>query len=313
MLVSLIIPVHNRIDLFESTIESVIKQTYPNLEIIVVNDGSNIQETERLGQLLDKKRNQFPELNLHVFFTPGLGAPAARNLGFRMSKGQFIQFLDSDDLLLPQKIEKQIVILEKDRSLDLVYSKAQFVDVNLNRKNEFWGRSLSGNYLDYFNFSWQTMCALYRRTAIEKYGLWDEALSINQDWEFSIRYIVLGAKILFIDEVQSLFVQHKEGNIGDSKMTLDKISGKYLSTYKIYTLLIEKSLMSKDLKRLFIKRWIYIILVTSVLRGKVELQHQFSFYKKELSFPLYCLILPLKMRAIARFFLFMYNKLVLNR
>lgn len=312
-LVSVIIPIHNRIALFESTIASVLSQSYLNLEIIIINDGSNVTETKLLSQIIEVNQALFPDIDFKYCYINGRGAPTARNIGFTMSTGHFIQFLDSDDLLLPNKIESQLAILENDSSLDLAYSKAQFVDENLTKKEEFWGRALTGNYYDYFFFSWQTMCPLYRRSAIEKFGLWDESLKINQDWEFSIRYIVLGAKVHFVDEVQSFFVQHKQGNIGDSKMSLKKINGKFDSTNKVFLLLIEKNKMNKELKHLFVKRWIYVISVTSVLKGKNVLNQQFLFLKKQLPFALYYLILPLKIKPIASLFLSIYNRFVLNK
>lgn len=305
-LVSIIIPFHNRVDLLADTIKSIVDQTHRPLEVILVDDASNGQERERAKALLIEHLDIVENITWDLVTNKGKGAPAARNFGYALSKGKFIQFLDSDDVLLPTKIQSQVSILENNVELDLTYSKAQFTDGQLNRREEYWGQALQGNYYDYFLFSWQTMCPLYTRKAIEAYGLWDEDLVINQDWEFSIRYIILGAKVDFHDEVQSLFRQHNLGNIGNKQLNLEKIIGKLESTNKIYRLLLKKERMVPELKKLFVKRWIYVLLVTSSLGAKAEFDRQMNLLKKELSGGMYRTLWIFKNSLLSKFILKRY-------
>lgn len=294
-------------ELFERTLDSVIHQSYQPIEIIIVNDHTDSIYLKVLNDIVSRKLNLYSS-SIVVLTSTKVGAPAARNLGFKSSKGDFIQFLDSDDILLPDKIMEQVAILKNDSSLDLTYSKAQFVNEDLIPKSEFWGKALVGNYLDYFLFSWQTMCPLYRRSAIMKFGLWDEKLTINQDWEFSIRYIIKGAKSFFSDTVQSLFVQHSKGNIGDASMNLKKAKGKFQSTNAIYFLLKEKQLLNPQLKRLFLKRWIYVLILLSTLKEKKEFLLMIREIKSEVSPVVYFALRFLKWTWISKLILRIYEK-----
>ena len=98
-LVSVIIPTHNRANLIERAINSVLSQTYKNIELIVVNDGSTDQ-TEKI--ILEK----YP--SIRYFNQENQGVSAARNVGVKNSTGNYIAFLDSDDEWLPEKIKKQM-------------------------------------------------------------------------------------------------------------------------------------------------------------------------------------------------------------
>lgn len=100
-LVSIIIPVYNRIELAIRAINSALNQTYPNIEIIIVNDGST-EDVSKLEQL--SKSNS----KIKYFEQNNLGRSAARNLGIEKSTGQYIAFLDADDLFKPNKLELQL-------------------------------------------------------------------------------------------------------------------------------------------------------------------------------------------------------------
>ena len=102
--VSIIIPFYNGINWLNEALESVIKQTYPNTEIIVVNDGSTEDVTDFLSKFGDCIKYRYQE---------NKGAAVARNLGIQISTGDYIAFLDSDDIWLPTKLEKQIEFMEK--------------------------------------------------------------------------------------------------------------------------------------------------------------------------------------------------------
>lgn len=115
-LVSIIIPAYNAEKFIGQTIESVLKQTYSNWELIIVNDGSkdNTQKIIERYSLGDKRISSIIKSNTGVSDT--------RNKGIEKAKGEFIALLDADDVWLPANLEKKITVLEKNEAIDFVYS-----------------------------------------------------------------------------------------------------------------------------------------------------------------------------------------------
>ena len=119
-LVSIIIPTYNRTEYLKYTLESVINQTYPATEIIVVDDGSPNTKTQTLCQHYK---------NVAYYKIENSGGPATpRNFGFKQSKGQYIAFLDDDDLWLPDKLSKQVKILEENPDFGIAHSYCDVID-----------------------------------------------------------------------------------------------------------------------------------------------------------------------------------------
>jgi len=112
-LVSVVITTYNRVDLLCHATDSVVEQTYKNIEIIVVDDCSNDGTEDKIGRYLG--------LIKYVRNDSNLGPSGARNVGIRTSSGDYISFLDDDDLILPDKIENQVNLFNKNTDLDVVY------------------------------------------------------------------------------------------------------------------------------------------------------------------------------------------------
>lgn len=113
-LVSVIIPTFDRMQLVVAAIESVFAQTYPRLEIIVVDDGSTDGTAEAIQTIISQSslgREKRPKI--HYLFQQNMGPSRARNEGLKAAKGDWIAFLDSDDLWLPEKIELQLRAVEQ--------------------------------------------------------------------------------------------------------------------------------------------------------------------------------------------------------
>src|SRR5699024_5732357 len=118
---SVIVPVYNRAHLVSETIESILAHTWEPLEIILINDGST---DESLAILQDYER-RFPE-KIRVCDQPNQGQIVARNNGIKASKGDYIAFLDSDDLWVEDKLERQVPLFEE--GVGLVYSGTEIMD-----------------------------------------------------------------------------------------------------------------------------------------------------------------------------------------
>ncbi|VVS95301.1 glycosyltransferase family 2 protein [Desulfoluna spongiiphila] len=178
-LVSVIIPTYNREKSILRAVSSVLNQTYTNIEVIVVDDGST-DNTESIVLKIKDKR-------LKYFKTKNHGANFARNFGIKKSSGEIIGFNDSDDEWLPTKIEIQLGYLIKN-DLDAVFTQLKIkrtrkeyivpknIPINLNLKNAI----LVCNYIG-------TPSLLLKKKVFEEIGLFSIELKRLQDWDFAIR------------------------------------------------------------------------------------------------------------------------------
>lgn len=123
-LVSVIVPVYNVEDYIADTVQCVLDQTYPHFELILVDDGSPDRSVEIC--------QQFDDPRIKIIRQENQGANAARNEGIRQAKGEYLAFLDSDDLWLPEKLEKHVEHLERSPKLGISYSRSAFIDEESN-------------------------------------------------------------------------------------------------------------------------------------------------------------------------------------
>ncbi len=180
--VSVIIPAYNRSDLTVKTVKSVLAQTYNDVEVIVVDDGSTDDTRQKLLVFRDRIK--------YVFKQNG-GACSARNLGIRLSTGRYIALLDCDDIYLPEKLDKSVAYLRKNRDFGLVHTSAYFIDENGNyiRRYPFFFTSPSGWISDRLvkkNFICNSTLVL-RRECFERVGYFDESIFMPADWDMWLR------------------------------------------------------------------------------------------------------------------------------
>ncbi len=183
-LVSVIIPTYNRGHLIKKAINSVLNQTYKNLELIVVDDAS----TDNTEEIISTITN--PNL-IYIKQSSNLGPSVARNKGIEIAKGELIAFLDSDDQWYPEKLEKQInLLLNSDKSIGAVYCGMEFYDFKTNErigehiitvdiKNNF----TSGKYF----LTPPMVTVLAYKSVLEEVGGLDSNLKANEDTELAIR------------------------------------------------------------------------------------------------------------------------------
>ncbi|MGJ8745210.1 glycosyltransferase family 2 protein [Polaribacter sp.] len=197
-LVSILIPMYNSEDYINETLDSCLSQKYKNIEIIIVDDES----TDSSYKICETYAAQYKFIK--VYKQLNSGAPAARNLAFKKSKGEFIQYLDADDLLSDDKIEGQINILKNEDDSTISYCKySRFTDdIEKSILNQ---NSISINYtrsITFFNYllktGWlQTSCWLVPRKLIISTGDWRQDLSRNQDGDFFGRVILNSKKGIY--------------------------------------------------------------------------------------------------------------------
>jgi glycosyltransferase involved in cell wall biosynthesis len=183
-LVSTIIPVHNRSALLRQAVASVLGQTYRPVEVIIVDDGST-DETGREAEALAGTHSE-----VRVIHRANGGPGAARETGRLAAQGEFIQYLDSDDLLLPAKFDVQVSGLRRHGDCAVSYGKTRFYPYGSQPTDIAWKRT--GEYIPTMFPSflhsrwWGTSTPLYRREVTDEAGPWI-ALWNEEDWEYDCR------------------------------------------------------------------------------------------------------------------------------
>lgn len=187
----MIIPCFNAEKYLSECLDSVISQTHLDLQIICIDDGS----TDLTGVIL--KQYQQKDSRINVLTSHNQGAPAARNLGLSVAEGVFIQFLDADDILVGEKIEKQLAFFMKD--VDIVVSDWIRMDENLEttlERNTF--EDIGSNPLSVaIRKIITTANPLYRKSAVIGIGGYSCDLTAAQDWDFHIRLVLEGYSICY--------------------------------------------------------------------------------------------------------------------
>ena len=206
-MVSVIIPTYNRAEYISETIASVHNQDYAGkIEIIVIDDGS----TDGTAVLLEELQATIPSLK--VIRTKNSGVSSARNKGMSEVKGDFIQFLDSDDLIAPTKFSKQIKLLEENKTCGLCYCIIASFEKDPSQTIKIFPGSdiLHTEILPAFltSVQWQTSAPLYRRSACEEIGDWNQDLSCWEDWEYGCRAGLAGIKPVFCNETFVFLREH---------------------------------------------------------------------------------------------------------
>ncbi|MEH2061528.1 MAG: glycosyltransferase [Nostoc sp.] len=188
--ISVIIPAYNCEKTINQTIKSVLNQTFTDLELIVINDGSQDSTLEVTTQIQDSR--------IQVFSYANAGGNVSRNRGLHRAVGEFVSFLDADDLWTPDKLQSQLKALQENATAKVAYSWTDYIDTNgqfvvsgkrINVNGNVYEKLLLNNFLE--NGSNPLIC----RKALITLGGFDESLSAAQDWDMWLR---LASKFDFI-------------------------------------------------------------------------------------------------------------------
>lgn len=190
---------HNAQLFIKDTINSILVQTYKNWELIIVNDGSSDDSLSEVKKITDNR--------MQVYTIENSGAAFARNFGFKKASGQFIKFIDADDLINPDMINSQLEIAKNNQDCIISGKWGRFYsnDIGTFKLNpeECWKDMKP---LEWIYSSWkenQSMTQpgifLIPRTIIHKAGLWNEKLSLIDDFDFFTRIILSSNGVLFCE------------------------------------------------------------------------------------------------------------------
>lgn len=217
--VSVVIPTYNAATFVREAIQSALDQTYQDLEIIVIDDGSSDKTESVVGSFGEAVRYVKQE---------NQGAGAARNRGIAMARGRYVAFLDADDLWLPQKLAEQVPLLDADPELGLVHSDWAVVSEKGPKEPSYLSRlpTASGYIFDELaqcGFI-LTSCTVVRRSCLENIDWFDETLSIAQDYDLWLR-ICYRWKTALVDK-PLVTKRNRDGNLSSdfTKTAVEKIA-----------------------------------------------------------------------------------------
>ncbi len=239
-LVSIIIPTYNRAHLIGETLDSILAQTYPHWECIVVGDGST-DKTAELLQAYCQKDARFIFCQRPA--NRAKGANACRNYGFEVSKGKYVNWFDDDDVMLPEFMEQKVSILEKKSNLEGVISKTVLFDANLKTEIGKENRTfLSSSSLEDFaslKSSWYICDVLWSKGFLEGKQLFNEQLKAGQDRDFHIRMLLEEPKLEVLDAYLTQYRKHPD-NITTQIDNLEKGVGLRISHMQSVERLLEE-------------------------------------------------------------------------
>lgn len=180
--VSVVIPAYNAMRFLPQAVESALAQTWRDFELLVVDDGSSDNTSEWAAQHHDGRVRLIRQANQ--------GAAKARNTGILEAKGEYIAFLDADDLWEPTKLEKQVMRLEAQPEVGLVHTAIRYIDENGREINRVLGAQGDGDVWKEVVVHNPVRCGstpLVRRACFAEVGVFDPDINFSEDWEMWIR------------------------------------------------------------------------------------------------------------------------------
>lgn len=210
MLVSIIMPAYNAALYLEDSIKSVLNQTYKHWELLIIDDGST---DETLGIA---RQYSLKDSRIRVFNQENRGIGAARNVGIRASGGAWIAFLDSDDLWVETKLERQLEVGDKYSDVDVIYTNGSiFFNNDLSSLHLY--ETISGRFTNKEMYLLElntnilpVLSILVKRSLINKVGLQDEDYRYGEDWDHWLRMARGGAVFFGLEE--KLFYYRRHSN-----------------------------------------------------------------------------------------------------
>jgi len=241
--VSVVIPAYNAMSYLPLTIDSLLNQTFKDFEVIIVNDGSLDSIENWIAQIGDPR--------IHLICQKNQGAAVARNTGIKHAKGEYIAFLDADDLWESTKLEKQVDLLNKNKKVGVVYCWAALI----NDKGEPTGRIFKS---DCHGYIWEklteknvVMCgstAMVRRQCFQFCGEFDPDIKVAEDWDMWLR-IATNYPFALVSEPLVHYRQHPNNK--------SKNYGKELESFR---LIIEKAFKSAPFELLYLRNRSYALI-----------------------------------------------------
>lgn len=313
-LCSIIIPVFNVGNYISYTINSIINQTYRNWECIIVDDGCSddtiIRIIEIIGSNSRFKLIKRPESRLK-------GPSASRNVGFENSTGDYIQFLDGDDIMHPQHLEKKVKELRQNTDLDFVVCQSASFNNDINNITILWKDIFSNNpFEDHVcgKINFLIHGPMFRRTYLEKQDyLFNENIKYNEEWILFSRLLQSKPNFSPINEVLVYYRNNPKGstqrNFESESKAIELIDGFYHG----YIVFKSGGKITPKIKETLIKRLISILWITYRLNYKIASRITLKNIFKIDKFMGFILLLSQPFRYFIKFFMKKLSKLTARR
>ena len=252
-LVSVVVPCHNARRFLAETLESVFEQTYPNIEIVVVDDGSTDGSAELICSYGDK---------LKAEFGPNRGVSAARNRGTALAVGEFVQYLDADDIVPSDAIERRVAALQSSGA-DVAYSDwERFIEnsTGVFEPGERVAKQIKeldqNPTVAHLKF-WAPPAALtYRRSIITKIGGWKEWLPVIQDARFLQDAALAGGQFVHVPGVGAKYRVHRGPSVS-RRSEAAFVADVFRNACDLQAIFEEHGVMNVDLRRAFAQNYDY--------------------------------------------------------
>lgn len=215
--VSVIIPAYNAMTYLPETLDSVLKQTFTEFEVLIINDGS----TDCIEQWV----TQLTDLRIKLISKHNQGLSAARNTGIEHAQGKYIAFLDADDLWEPTKLEKQVRCLEECPEIGLVYTWTRFINEASEPTERVVAFQVEGNVWEYLlvrDIICNGSSAMVRGSCFETVGLFDVSLNSVADRDMWVR-IAARYPFAVVKEPLTLYRRHRKSMSQDHKRMLQEV------------------------------------------------------------------------------------------
>lgn len=222
--VSVVIPTYNYAHFLPEAVQSVLAQTFPNFELIIVDDGSTDNTPEVAKRFLGDPRVRYVRQE-------NRGLSAARNTGIREARGKYVAFLDPDDLWLPEKLEKQVALVEKDVDIALAYCTVEFMDTDgAPLPHVAWPHPPGAGVKELLYMNWVVgsgSSVLVRKAVFEEAGLFNESLRGLEDIDMWLR-ILHGREWACEEQPLARIRRHGKSMQSGKAMNLRKREAEYL-------------------------------------------------------------------------------------
>ncbi|MFQ4140939.1 glycosyltransferase family A protein [Chlorogloeopsis sp. ULAP02] len=180
--VSVIIPAYNAMNYLPETVDSVLRQTFTDFEVLIIDDGSSDQIVQWVCELKDPQVKLISQENQ--------GVSIARNTGIAHSQGEYVAFLDADDLWTPTKLEKQVICLDQNPSVGLVHTWMVLIDCKGKSSGRVMTSNAEGNAWKQLLEKNMVACSsvMVRRCCLQTVGGFEPNLNFAEDWDMWIRF-----------------------------------------------------------------------------------------------------------------------------
>ncbi len=203
-LVSVIIPAYNGEKYLAEAIESIHRQNYSPIEIIIVDDGS----TDKTAQIEKDIKG-----NVNYVYQINRGPAAARNRGIQLAKSQFLAFLDADDLWPENKLQMQFEHLEEDPFVEIVMGHVQCLKLLKGNNNRYHFEKFANPF-----FTFLFGAVLFRKSVFDKIGLLDESLRFSEDVDWFLRAKEAGTSMITLPQATLLYRIHENNMVREKEI-----------------------------------------------------------------------------------------------